>query len=163
MSNDTQVPRDDAPDWLSQNEIRRPRSTVRTLVEALRELEFALAPPRSAAPMPRVTVDITGGKPAGLSAELLALRPELESLAGDFGTRPAPVSRRRLFVAQASYAWTVAEEMNSRRLERGHEINHELVAKSGPRVDRLATEFRTLAGMATNTALSDTRTPGTAL
>lgn len=133
---------------LSRDQARRLRASVRSLLEALGQIELALDPAGDDEQFPLTVADLSEDEQSMLCSRAAALRTEVASLATDFDVVPSPLSGRRQVVAQASYAWTVAEGLHPSRFRGMGELSPLLAERLAERVERLANEFRALADAA---------------
>ncbi|MER3419698.1 MAG: hypothetical protein C4290_03850 [Chloroflexota bacterium] len=124
---------------LTEPQERALASGVRRLRETLDELERLLTGDTGAA------LDIAPGHATELRGAVVEIRDRLTALSRLLGVEVRPLSARRAFVALASSAWTVAEDLHPAKLTRYGAVHPEAARLLAPHVEAIAAGFLRLA------------------
>jgi hypothetical protein len=130
---------------LSDNHHRRVASAVRTFLETIESIEAAFDLPPAQGPFALFDGDMGADIAARVRSQIEEVRAQVTELAEMAGVSTRPLSVRRRISSAASYAWTVAEELTSRKLASSGEIGAEAAAEISAKADRLAQSFLRLA------------------
>lgn len=145
---EAEPPRSDLP--LTAGQARRLRAGVKTLRQALREIE-ALLPPRQGRDFGLYTDFPDDAAAAAIRRQVETIAGMLERLVRQAGTGPAPESARRAIAAAAASAWATALDLHPAKFRQLGEVDPAVEeALAGP-IERLAQAFLDLAVLADGT------------
>jgi hypothetical protein len=133
---------------------RRISPAVRTLLEAIDDIEAALAIPPAEGGLALFDGDVPAELATPLRSELEGIRARVAELARLADVTLRPVSVRRRVASAASYAWSVAEELTPAKLARFGRFDETAAEAISAAASRLAQDFLRIAREAEGAGLA---------